>query len=199
MSDFRGETGAGWETLILRLLMPFSFPYLKELGMSKPSLDTCCVKCYFWWQRRLIGNITTAFCSKAPQIYGFPERNTKAQWLHWANVVGEHGMRKHRTVWGGELIPPSHTWPLSPHQIGWGLWKDFSLSSSGENDIPAALSNSGIRCQCLNPASQSPIITGRLAMWKPTFLALAMNVWKHENEHMSLITAPWTWSSWGWP
>lgn len=172
MRDFRGT---GWGDFDSEASNAFGFLYLKKLGRTKPSSDTCCANCYFWWQRRLIGNITMAFSSKTPQIHGSPEHSTKANDFTgqaWLESITAESTEQLSEASSSLCSPSSHS-HLSRHQGAPGKDSRCCLL------LPAVLSSSGIRGQYLKSISQNPVKAGRLVMWKARLLALAMKVWKH--------------------
>lgn len=80
--------------------------------------------------------------------------------------LGKHGWRalqqKAQNSLGKRVLPSVPVTLISADIRG--PWKGFPLSSSGENDIPAVLSSSGIRGQFLKSISQNPVKAGRLVM-----------------------------------
>lgn len=143
--------------------MPFGFLYLKELGRTKLSSDTCCANATFDNRADVLETLLWHFLQKLLRFLVLLSTAPKPM-----TSLGKHGWRalrrKHRTAQGSELLPLSPIQSLSSYQMPGGLWKGFPLSSSGDNYIPAVLSSSGIRCQYLKSISQNPVKAGRLAM-----------------------------------
>lgn len=139
MRDFRvkslpvseGEMGAGGGGFDFQA---FQLPLPQRTGNAgaEPRRPPTVYNATFDGRAESLETLLQCFVQKLFRSMAFQSQNTKAKWLQWASLFGKRYVRQREQLWGVSSSLPC-PFPLSSHQTGRGLWKDFSSSSSEES------------------------------------------------------------------